>query len=260
MRIDAHMHVAGRNAAVGWRGSWRDDRAVIDAADRLEIDRLCCSIPIQTPADRHTSEDVREVNDSLLHAMARFPGRILGFAYLTPGFGGEALAELDRCVLKHGMVGVKLYNQYKCWDGAALPIVERAIELGIPILHHGGYQTPVADRTPQPNRSHSRDFAKLAGMYPDAVLIEGHPIVGDWAWALKALRNAPNVYVDTSGSVADDGFVEMAVRELGARRVLFATDTFMEEGVGKVLGARITERQRARVFGENMSDILSRRR
>jgi len=260
MRIDAHMHVAGRQVSVGWRGKWTDDRAVIEAADRLGIDRLCCSIPIQTPVARHTPDDVRAVNDSLLYAMSRFPGRILGYAYLTPGFQKEALAEMDRCILKHGMIGVKLYNQYKCWDPVVLPIVERTVELGVPILHHGGHQTPVAERTPQPNRSDSADFARLARIYPEATIIEGHPIVGDWAWSLKVLRDVPNVYIDTSGSLVDDGFVETAVRELGERRVLFGTDTYMEEGVGKILGARITERQRERVFGKNMEDILKRRK
>ena len=40
MRIDAHMHVAGNLASVGWRGGWEDDQVVIDAADLLEIDQL----------------------------------------------------------------------------------------------------------------------------------------------------------------------------------------------------------------------------
>ena len=92
------------------------------------------------------------------------------------------------------------------------------------------------------------------------MIIEGHPIVGDWEWALKVLREVPNVYIDTSGSLNDEGFVEMAVRELGVERVLFATDVAMEAGVGKVLGARITERQREKVFGKNMQKILAQRK
>ncbi|MDA0747882.1 MAG: amidohydrolase family protein, partial [bacterium] len=138
--------------------------------------------------------------------------------------------------------------------------VERAIELGVPILHHGGRQTPVLGKSWQQNRSDSEDFVRLARMYPEAMIIEGHPIVGDWEWALKVLREVPNVYIDTSGSLNDEGFVEMAVRELGVERVLFATDVAMEAGVGKVLGARITERQREKVFGKNMQKILAQRK
>ena len=160
--------------------------------------------------------------------------------------------KLDRCVLKHGMMGVKLYNQCRCWDPMVLPIVERCIELRVPILHHGGKQTPVSGRPWQTYRSDSGDFARLARLYPEVTIIEGHPIVGDWEWAIKTLRDVPNVYVDTSGSLNDDGFIEMAVRQLGAGRVLFATDVSMEAGVGKVLGAAITARQRKGIFGGNM--------
>ncbi|MDE2999558.1 MAG: amidohydrolase family protein [Gemmatimonadota bacterium] len=258
MRIDAHMHVAGHLASVGWRGNWTDDRVVIEAADRLEIDQLCCSIPIQGLKNPRP-DGMREVNDSLLHAMRRFPGRILGYAFLDPRFQREARDEIDRCLLKLGMMGVKLYNQCRCWDPAVLPIVERCIDLGVPILHHGGKQTPVSGRPWQTYRSDSADFARLARLYPDVIIIEGHPIVGDWEWAIKTLRDVSNVYVDTSGSLNDDGFIEMAVRELGAARVLFATDVAMEAGVGKVLGAAITARQREGIFGENMKRIMQQR-
>ena len=198
MRIDAHMHVAGNLASVGWRGKWTDDRVVIEAADRLEIDQLCCSIPIQG-LDNPRPDGMREVNDSVIYAMRRFPGRILGYAFLDPRFQHEARDEIDRCVLKHGMMGVKLYNQCRCWDPMVLPIVERCIELRVPILHHGGKQTPASGRPWQTYRSDSGDFARLARLYPEVTIIEGHPIVGDWEWAIKTLRDVPNVYVDTSG-------------------------------------------------------------
>jgi hypothetical protein len=253
------MHVAGNLASVGWRGGWEDDQVVIDAADLLEIDQLCCSIPIQG-VNAASHDEVVEANDSMLHAMRRFPERILGYAYLDPMYEKESLREMDRCIVDNGMIGVKLYNQYKCWHPLVLPIVERSIELGVPILHHGGFQTPVAGRVGQPHRSDSGDFAKLARMYPEAIIIEGHPIVGDWEWALKTLRDVPNVFVDTSGSLNDDGFIEMAVRELGVDRILFATDVSMEAGVGKVLYADITERQREKIFGKNMQRLLGMRK
>ena len=51
----------------------------------------------------------------------------------------------------------------------------------------------------------------------------------------------------------------MAVRELGAERILFGTDMTMEGGVGKVMGAKITEAQREEIFWKNMAAILERR-
>ena len=99
MRIDAHMHVVGLRSAAGWQGKWTDDREVIETADKLEIDQLCCSIPIQRA--NATPDQVREVNDSLLHTMQRFPDRILGWAYIDPGCGGEALVEMVQDGLSH---------------------------------------------------------------------------------------------------------------------------------------------------------------
>ena len=78
--------------------------------------------------------------------------------------------------------------------------------------------------------------------------------------AIKQLRQAPGVYLDTSGSVIDAGMVEMAARELGVDRLLFGTDMTMEGGVGKVLGADLTAAaQKEKVFWENMKQILDRR-
>jgi len=52
-------------------------------------------------------------------------------------------------------------------------------------------------------------------------------------WTIKALRHAPNVYLDTSGSVIDEGIVEMAARDLGVDRLLFGCDMSMTAGVAR---------------------------
>lgn len=82
---------------------------------------------------------------------------------------------------------------------------------------------------------------------------------GDWEWAIKGLRDCPNVYLDTSGSVLESDTIEMCVRELGHERLLFATDQTMEGGVGKVLSAEITADQREDIFWRNADKIFQRR-
>jgi len=49
-------------------------------------------------------------------------------AFRTPANTREALAELDHRVVREGMVGVKLYNQYMIDDPVVLPFIERSIE------------------------------------------------------------------------------------------------------------------------------------
>lgn len=254
MKIDCHMHVNGRKRNWGWD---HNDR-VIDAADRLGIDKLCCSIPIISGMP--TSAQVQACNDDVLECMKRYSGRILGYCFVNPGHGDKAIKEIERCVVRHGMMGIKLYNQYKCTDPVVYPVVEKAIQLGIPILEHAGYLTDPPKASGQVNLSHAGDFVELSARYPEAMLIEAHiGGGGDWEWAIKTLRHSPGVYLDTSGSVIDEGMVEMAVRELGAERLLFGTDMTMEGGVGKVMGARLSEKKREAIFWKNMAAILEKR-
>ena len=253
MKIDCHMHVNGTTRKWGWG----DNDRIIDAADRLGIDQLCCSIPVTRGVP--PMEEIRVANDDVLEAMRRYPDRILGYCFVVPGYFRESLEEIDRC-LDRGMIGVKLYNQYKIWDPAVHPVIEKTIEERVPILEHAGYPTSREGWDAQPNMSHGGDFARAARLYPEAMLIEAHiGGGGDWEWSIKQLRQSPSVYLDTSGSVIDEGMVEMAARELGVDHLLFGTDMTMEGGVGKVLGADLTRSQKERIFHKNMQQILDRR-
>ena len=250
--IDAHSHLHHRS-----RPSWReDDRKLIDAADKLGIDQLCCSI---LPPERPTPLDgFRQCNEWLAEAIKRFPKRILGYCFVNPGFVKETRDEVRRCIEERGFIGVKLYNDYRCTEPVLYPLVELAIELKIPILHHAGHTMWLPQ--PQPRISDGGDLAELAKRYPEAMLICAHICGGgDWEWTLKALRNAPTVYLDTSGSVIDEGVVEAAVRTLGADRLLFACDMSMTASVGRLRGADISEADRAKIAGSNMAKILGKR-
>ena len=103
-------------------------------------------------------------------------------------------------------------------------------------------------------------IAETANRYPEAMIICGHiGGGGDWEWTIKALRDAPTAYLDTSGSVVDEGMIEMAVEVLGADRLLFACDMSMTAGIGKMRAARISDEDRRKIMGENMQRILARR-
>jgi predicted TIM-barrel fold metal-dependent hydrolase len=213
--IDAHNHLTNHN-----RATWaEDDRKLIEAADKLQIHQLCCSI---LPPERPTTLDgFRACNRWLLEAIQRFPGRVLGYCFVNPGYGQAALDEIRRYVEDHGFIGVKLYNDYRATDPVLAPLYELAAKLRIPILYHAGHTSWL----PSPQ-----------------------------------LRAAPSVYFDTSGSVAYEGTVELAVRTLGAGRVLFACDLSMTASVGRIRGAEISDVERRQILGENMQRILARRR
>jgi len=250
--IDCHAHLTHHSSA----DFQERDRKLIEAADKLGIDRLCCSM--LTPKRPATLEGFRECNAWVAEAIKRFSGRVLGYCYVNPGCGREALEEIRRYVEDHGFVGIKLYNEHRCTEPVVFPVVELAIKLRVPILHHAGHaHYPLPN---QPNISDGGHLAELGRRYPEARLICAHiGGGGDWEWTIKALRHAPNVYLDTSGSVIDDGIVEMAAEILGTDRLLFGCDMSMTAGVGKIRGARLSPEDKRKILGENMTRLLKMR-
>jgi predicted TIM-barrel fold metal-dependent hydrolase len=156
-------------------------------------------------------------------------------------------------------MGVKLYNEYNCTEPVVFPIVELTIELGVPILHHASHSHYFVED--QPRMSDSRDLAELGRRYPEAMLICAHfSGGGDWEWTIKAARHAPNVFLDTSGSVTDADSVDLAVAVAGADRVLFGTDSSMTACVGKMRGADLSVQDKEKIMGGNMMGLLGRRK
>ena len=250
--IDCHAHLTHHRSA-----DYREkDRKLIEAADKLGIDQLCASI--LTPRKPATLEGFRECNAWMAEGMKRFSGRVLGYCYVNPGYGRLAVEEIRRSVEDRGFIGVKLYNAYVCTEPVVFPIVEATIELGVPILHHAGHRH--FPNPKQPRISDGGDLAELGRRYPEARLICAHiGGGGDWEWTVKAARHAPNVFLDTSGSVTDEGTVEMAVRTVGADRVLFGCDNSMTAGVGKIRGARLIPEDKRKILGTNMMQLLKMR-
>lgn len=256
-KFDAHNHVFGLGPRPN--SNWAEVEDLIAAADLLGIEKLFCSRPV-TGGVLANIDVVRESNDAVLAAMRKYPSRIQGYCFVQPGNGADALAEIDRC-LEAGMIGVKLYNQFKFTDPAVFPIAEKCIERGIPFLGHSAYLTDPKTLALQPKTSHALDFCALSRRYPELLLILGHINGGgDWEWSIKGLRECHNVFLDTSGSVLEDQTIELAVRALGHKRLLFATDATMEGCVGKILSADLTPEQREDIFWRNYQGILNRRR
>ena len=106
----------------------------------------------------------------------------------------------------------------------------------------------------------------MARRHPQVPLICGHT-GGTWELGIRAIRGLSNVLVDLAGSDPVNGFVEMAVRELGPERILYGSDcggrSFASQ-LAKVYGAQIPEAAKRMILGSNlkrlMQPILERKR
>lgn len=253
-KIDVHSHIRVAN------GKLCEDELEILIEDclLLGIDRLCVSIPLRGTGPESEGPDViSATNDIVIETVQKYPGKILGYAYVHSGYAEHAVKEMERCMAIDGMIGIKLYHQYFFNDPVVVSCVEAAAENNALILLHQGKVMDSRSHQVEPLCSDGYHIAELARKVPSAKIICGHILGGgDWEWTIKALKDRPSVYVDTSGSVIDAGTIEMAVEELGIERILFATDLSVEEGIGKILSAKISKNAKKAIFNDNFSKLI----
>jgi predicted TIM-barrel fold metal-dependent hydrolase len=198
---------------------------------------------------------VRNGNTYTLRAMERYPDEIIGFCYLNPVNPIETIEEeLERCIVKRGMKGVKLLTAINVRDRRVEPLLERVQSLGVPLVHHSWYKT-----TPMGmNESKPSDLANLADRFPKVPIILAH-MGGIRQRGILDIKDHPNMCVDTSGSQPEDGLVEYAVKRLGAERIFYGSDWPVRDygvQIGRILGANIADREKELIFYGNITRLL----
>ena len=247
---DLHCHFSGVD------GRTVDERIaqLIEYADRMGVDRMVFFMGWPWSRDPDP-EDFRRQNDQVMQAISHWHDRAFGFAYLNPNHVEESLAELERCVADGPLVGIKLWVARRCRDEAIDAIIRRAAELKAVIFQHTWYKASgnlKGESTPD-------DLAALAARHPTVPLICGHT-GGDWERGIRAIRAHRNVSIGTGGFDPTAGMMEMAVRELGAERIIYGSDiggrSFSSQ-LAKVQGADIPEAARRSILGRNLKRMMT---
>jgi predicted TIM-barrel fold metal-dependent hydrolase len=251
MRIwDLHCHLQG------FDGRTPDEKMakLLAYADLMGIERVVVFMGYPFEFDP-SPDELRRQNDQVLQALSHYHDRAFGFAYVSPAHVEASLKEIDRCVRDGPMVGIKLWVARRCNDPAIDPIIRRAAELKAAIYQHTWNKATGR----LPGESSAEEVAELAGRFPDVPLICGHT-GGDWERGIRAIRPHPRVFADLAGSDPTAGYVEMAVRELGPRRVLFGSDvggrSFASQ-LAKVQGADLPDEARRAILAENLQRLLT---
>ena len=232
--VDVHAHFLHDRCG---RGDWAERNARrLEVGERIGITLHVASIlgswGHTSPTYFPSPDDLTYANASMRSLQRDNPSRVRGYVTVNPNFTRHALQEIDRG-LAEGMLGVKLAASRRADDPLLDPVVEAASERNAPILHHA-WQHRRRD-VPGQEVSDARDIAALAARHPRAKLILAHIAGGgDWAHSLRVLVDAPNVWVDLSGSGVDRGMLESCLDLLGAGRLLWGTDLTMDTALAKL--------------------------
>jgi hypothetical protein len=247
MVIDGHLHLFE---------DLEENERILAQCKNAGIDRICAFLS----GGRSTGAVADDPNRIVMELRDRHPEDVIAFARAYGNDGRKGVEELTRVVEEHNFRGIKQSFNVKASDPAIFPLVEKTIDLKIPILFHTFMDR---ERRPErheknPGETSALELVALARRYPEAMIMMAHYNLGDWEFGLKAVKDTPNIYLSTGGSALDAGYIEAGVREVGAERIIFGTDNSICGGMAKILNAEITEEERRIIFGQNLLGLLTK--
>lgn len=247
---DLHCHLGG------FAGSTPEERManLVRFADRVGIERVCVFMGYPFLEDP-SPQQILEQNDQVLRAIKGRADRAFGFVYLSPRHLEFSLKEFDRCVKNGPMVGIKLWIARRASAPELDPIIDAAAAMNAVIFQHTWHKTTGN----LPGESEPADLAALATRHSGVPIILGHT-GGEWETGLRSVRHLPHVSVDLAGFDPTAGVVEMALREVGASRIIYGSDaggrSFASQ-IGKVMGADCSEADRAAILSGNLKRMMA---
>lgn len=229
---------------------------LVKCMDRVGVERLILSQGYSDDKHPNPAEQFRLENDRVMRAAKAFPDRAYGSVYITPALPDFSLQELNRCVRDGPMVMIgEIEADARCNVPEMDPIAEWAVTNEVVILQHEWLKTAGNE----PAESTPFDVVELAQRHPKLQIVCAHT-GGNWELGIRAIRATKNVYCGLAGSDPTAGYVEMAVRELGAERVIFGSDvggrSFASQ-IAKVEGANISDAEKKLILGDNLRRLLT---
>jgi len=243
-------------AGLGEGGIERSIESLLPQLDRFSIERLCTYFPVGLETSLRRREESPDYAATIERCLQRWPDRLIGGIILNAAEPEQCLEHLDRWVRHGPMVAVLFPSSpltLPCTHPNFDPIMRRGRELGVLMVQHTWFKS---DGKGSAGESTPDELAELARRHPEVTFVCVHA-GGEWEKGIRAIRNCPNVVIETSGFDPTAGFIEMAVAELGAERILFGRERSFATELAKVFGARITEEARRLILGGNLRRLLT---
>ena len=241
--IDSHCHM----------GYWHNFKVPCGTADGMLVSMDTLGIDVAfVSAHSAIGPDHTHGNDLVLAALDKYPQRFFGYATINPAYTSDIKSELNRCLAVPGMRGVKLHP-----SSHGLPIdhqfnhlvYEIADQRALPVLIHVWGKDDV------------KTIGKLAGQYRNISFLMGHcgADVRAMEHAIDVVGQHAKVYGDLALSLGREGNIEWLAREMGAKKILFATDMpFLDPRptFGRLALADISDKEKTDIFGGNIARLL----
>jgi uncharacterized protein len=241
--IDFHAHIGRSKIFTGHSFTPAD---IVKLMDKRNIDKAVL-LPAASPRKPVYYEDA-------LAAAQEFPDRFFPFFLANPR-EENACEMLEMVVEKYHFKGVKIHPSFlgvaaddKEW---VYPIAEKARELKILMMIHSD---PSMYATPW-------QIGLLAMDFPEVPVVMAHMGFVDVIYndaAINMAKRAPNIFLETCG-VSAEAKVALAVKEIGAHRVLYGSDMPFHDpafDMARIEYAKISAEEKKLIMGENAQKLL----
>ena len=247
MIIDFHTHVG---KADPWYKSQKlqeekKEKLVDDLLNEMKRNNVNKSVVITAYKLPHKLKDA---NLELSQSIKNHKDKLIPFAWLDPRIE-DSSETLELLVEKHGFKGLKLHpllNGYYLSNEVVFPLIEKSIELSIPVLIHTGYGV-LGD---------VNLVSVIAKAYTDARLVIGHMIEPD---CINVAKRHENVFLETSDA-PHLKVIEKAVKVVGAEKILYGTDypfcDSIKSEISKIKLADIKDEEKELILSGNATRLL----
>ena len=209
----------------------------------------------------------REVNDYIIESVRRHPGRLVGFAGVSPAWADDAAREADRCA-RAGLRGVgELHPDTQGFDlgdeDTMKPLMEAVRQHDLVVTTHSS--EPVGHLYQGKGATTPEVLWRFIRSYPDVAVVCAHWGGGLPFYALmpEVAEGLRNVYFDTAASpfLYTPQVFPTVASLIGAGKVLLGSD-FPLLRAGRVLdqleGSALSDADKELVRGRNAVALLWR--
>jgi predicted TIM-barrel fold metal-dependent hydrolase len=240
--IDLHTHM-GNIYCMHYSASSADDMS--DYMDKAGIE-LSLSAPNE---DLFTMPQTYAMIED---AMARYPGKILGYYSVNPlsGVEGKDVASAFARAPYAGLKFLPDYHETPLDDSVFAPALEYANEHHMLVLSHT-WGTGRCNTAAQ--------IVNVLDRYPNLRLLMGHCIQGQVDEAIALSAAYPNAYLDLCDTGRLSGVIEKMAAKVGPEKIVYGTDwpwLSPEYLIGAVFYARIDADAKRMILRDNALRIL----